>query len=394
MAHPTPAIVNDSFAWRLALLYAAFFAIVGWHLPLFPVWLASRGLDAAAIGIVLAAMQAVRVVATPLGTRAADRYGSLRGAIMATALASVAAIALLGFASGFAFILTAAMALAFISAPVMPLTDAYALKGLAQRGRNYGRVRLWGSVAFIAANLTGGALLDLLAPGRLIWVIFAGNCALAIAAMLLAAEPPQPARAPTAPQAQRHLRRPAFLAVAAAASLIQASHAVYYGFSSLDWTAKGFDGLTVGTLWALGVLAEIVLFALAPRLPGRIGPLTLIALGAAGGIIRWIVMMLDPPLALLFPLQLLHALSFGATHLGTMHYLARSAPENARAAAQGDVSTANSLAMAAASALAGVLYGASGSLAYGAMAALAAAGGACAFLAARTMRTDASAPQG
>src|SRR5215210_2153425 len=99
MTHLKPAIVNDSFAWRLALVYAAFFLIVGWHLPLFPMWLQARGVDPGAIGIVLAAMQAVRVIATPLGTRLADRYGSLHGAIAVSAAASVAAVALLGMAS-------------------------------------------------------------------------------------------------------------------------------------------------------------------------------------------------------------------------------------------------------------------------------------------------------
>src|SRR6476660_5570197 len=181
MAQGNPTIVNDSFAWRLALVYAAFFLIVGWHLPLFPVWLTARGLDPAAIGFVLAAMQAVRVIGTPLGTRIADRYGSLRGAIIVTTLASVAAISVLGAANGFAFLLIAAVTLAFVSAPVLPLTDAYGLKGLAQRGKSYGPVRLWGSVAFIVANLSGGVLLNVLAPGNLIWVICAGNCALAVA---------------------------------------------------------------------------------------------------------------------------------------------------------------------------------------------------------------------
>ncbi|MEA2873719.1 MAG: transporter, family, 3-phenylpropionic acid transporter [Hyphomicrobiales bacterium] len=394
MAHLKPAIVNDSFAWRLALVYAAFFAIIGWHLPLFPVWLTAGGLDPAAIGFVLAAMQAVRVIATPAGTRIADRYGSLHGAIVITAMATAVAIVLLATATGFTFILIAAVTVAFVSAPVLPLTDAYGLKGLAQRQKSYGPVRLWGSVAFIAANLTGGVLLDVLAPGNLIWVICAGNCALAVAALLLVRTPGGEAPAPTAPQGHSHLRQPAFLAIAAAGSLIQASHAVYYGFSTLDWTAKGFNGVTVGTLWALGVAAEIVLFAYAGRLPRRIGPVTLIAIGAAGAIVRWSAMMFDPPAALLFPLQLLHALSFGATHLGTMMFLSQNAPEGNRAAAQGDVSTMSSLAMAAASALAGVLYGTGGSLAYAAMAMLAVGGTAFALLAARLMRTGALAPKG
>jgi len=155
MARGNPTIVNDKFASRLALAYAAFFLIVGWHLPLFPVWLTARGLDPAAIGFVLAAMQAVRVVGTPLGTRIADRYGSLRGGIMVATLASVIAIAALGATSGFALILVAAVTLAFVSAPVLPLTDAYGLRGLALRGKAYGPVRVWGSVAFIAATTSG-----------------------------------------------------------------------------------------------------------------------------------------------------------------------------------------------------------------------------------------------
>ena len=104
MAHLDPAIVNDSFARRLALVYAAFFLAVGWHLPLFPVWLAARGLDPAAIGIVLAAMQAVRVVAHAGRTRASPTaMARCSGAIVVAALATVVAIALLGSASGFPF---------------------------------------------------------------------------------------------------------------------------------------------------------------------------------------------------------------------------------------------------------------------------------------------------
>ena len=126
---------------------------------------------------------------TPAGTRIADRYGSLRGAIIITAVATAAAITLLGNATGFTFVLIAAVTVAFVSAPVLPLTDAYGLKGLAQRGKSYGPVRMWGSIAFIVANLTGGVLLNVLAPGNLIWVICAGNCSLALAALLL---PPMP----------------------------------------------------------------------------------------------------------------------------------------------------------------------------------------------------------
>ena len=67
----------------------------------------------------------------------------------------------------------------------MPLIDAYALKGLGLRGRAYGPVRLWGSVAFIAASVAGGLIFDLIAPANLIWLIFAGNCTVATTALRL-----------------------------------------------------------------------------------------------------------------------------------------------------------------------------------------------------------------
>jgi PPP family 3-phenylpropionic acid transporter len=379
MAHPDSTIVNDSFATRLALVYAGFFLAAGWQLPLFPIWLSARGLDPGAIGLALAAYQAIRVVATPAGTRLADRHGALNAAIVAAAIATVSALALLATLSGFPLILAATTLFGFASAPLMPLIDAYALKGLRLRTRSYGPVRLWGSVAFIVANLTGGWLLTVLARPQLIWPIFAGNCAVALLAIMLVRIPPEP-RAPHA-KSRSHLVKPRFLAIAAAGSLTQASHAVYYGFATLDWTAKGYGGPTIGVLWALGVVAEIVLFALSARLPPSIGPASLILIGAAGAVLRWTVTAFDPPVVLLALLQLLHALSFGATHLGTMMYLTRSAPEGGRAAAQGDIATANTLVMAAATALAGVLYGVGATHAYTAMAALAAAGGACAVAA-------------
>ena len=179
------------------------------------------------------------------------------------------------------------------------------------------------------------------------------------------------------------LRDPAFIAVAAAASLIQGSHALYYGFSTIDWQAAGFGGGTIGVLWALGVLAEIVLFALSARLPAAFRPSVLILIGGAGALVRWTAMALDPPGALLPLLQCLHGLSFGATHLGTLAFIARAAPAGLAATAQGYLAVSIGLVMAAATGLSGLLYGRFGAAAYGAMALIAAAGVAAALVAHR-----------
>src|SRR5262249_9352900 len=286
-----------------------------------------------------------------------------------------------------------ALALASVFyAPIMPLADAYALRGLGRLGRAYGPVRLWGSAAFIVGSFGAGLLLDLVAARELIWLMVA---ALAITAAAACALAPLPAyeESPSVTHqssAQDLLRDPAFLAAAAAASLIQASHAIYYDFSALDWRAAGLDGGAIGALWALAVVAEIALFTISGRLP--VTPTTLLMLGAAGAVVRWSAMAFDPPPALLPPLQCLHALSFGATHLGALGFMARAAPAELGATAQGYLAVALGLVMAAAMGISGVLYARWGGLAYGAMALAAAAGGMFALAAHRltdgTQRQD------
>lgn len=385
MPSQKPPIIADGFAPRLALFYAGIFAASGVQLPFLPVWLAAKGLDPAAIGAILAVPMLVRVAAVPMVTRAADRRTALRGALIATSFASAAGFALVGVSGGFAAILLA-MALASAAyTPGMPLADAYALKGLRVRGRAYGPVRLWGSVAFIGGNLGAGLLKDVIPARDLIWLIVGAFAIAALVSPLLApVGVSRPAETAPPTSAAAFLRSPVFLAVAAAAGLVQASHAVYYGFSTLAWTAKGFDGVAVGSLWAIGVIAEILLFAVSGRLP--FGPAALLGIGAAGGVVRWTIMAFDPPAPMLPALQCLHGLSFGATHLGAVQYLAREAPEGLGATAQGYLSIALGLVMAAAMGISGLLFGRYGSLAYLAMAASALAGGIFALAAHRLSR--------
>ena len=337
------------------------FAALGVQLPFLPLWLAARGLDAGAIGIVLALPMIVRVFAIPVAARSADRHDALRLAIVIAAAMAVLGYGALALAQG---ALAIAIVFALASAaytPIMPLADTYALRGLGGLGQAYGPVRLWGSAAFIAGSFAAGILIDFISARDLIWLLVAAMAVAAAAALALAP-----------------------LAAHAAASLIQASHAVYYGFSALAWRAAGLDGAVIGALWALAVVAELVLFAVSGRLP--LAPPTLLIAGAAGAVVRWGAMAFDPPPALLPVLQCLHALSFGATHLGALGCVQRAAPAELGATAQGHLAVAQGLVMAAAMGVSGALYARSESLAYAAMAVTATIGGVFAVAARRLAR--------
>jgi len=379
--------LQDGFAPRLAALYAGLFIMGGIQLPFFPVWLKAKGLDPEMIGLVLAAPIVARMIAVPLVARAADRREALRAAIIVASFLGVGGYVLVGLADGAIAILAAYALAALALTPVMPLAETYALKGLSQRGRAYGPVRLWGSAAFILGTFVAGFATDTIPARYLIWLIAGASLLSALAALTLAPLS-SGAPAPAMPdQPHRHLLRdPAFIAVLAAASLIQASHAVYYGFSALEWRGAGYDGTTIAALWALGVIAEIVLFALSGRLPPFFQPSVLLMIGAGGAALRWAVMTIDPPALVLPWLQLLHALSFGATHLGALGFVARHAPPGQSARAQGYLSITLGLVAAAATALSGWLYGDFGSHAYAAMVLAAVAGGVCGYVADRARR--------
>jgi len=387
MRHFHSSTGDAGFAPRLAAFYAAIFILSGIQMPFFPVWLEAKGLDPVTIGLVLAAPMLVRVFAIPLATRAADRHQMLRAAIVVASGLSAIGYFLLGFSEGAVAILLMFTLVALANTPVMPLTETYALRGLSARGRAYGPVRLWGSLAFIGGTFAAGFAADVLPARDLIWLIVAASALAAVAAFQLA---PLAGGAPdpvTDAAPRPHLLRdPVFLAVVAAAAFIQASHAVFYGFSALEWSARGLDGTAIAALWGLGVIAEVVLFALSGRLPLFFSPSVMLMIGAAGGALRWTAMAFDPPAAALPFLQLLHAASFGATHLGTLSFVLRHAPPAQGATAQGYLAIALGAAMAGAIGLSGVLYGAFGVKAYAAMALAAVAGGVCAAVAHRAAR--------
>ena len=375
------------FVPRLAAFYAALFILPGIQMPFFPVWLKAKDMDPKLIGLVLAAPMIARVLAIPVITREADRRNAVGAVLIFASFASVAGYTLVGLSAGAVAILITYTLTSLFSTPLMPLAETYALKGLMIRGRAYGPVRLWGSFAFIFGNFAAGFAADVIPARHLIWLMVAASALVALAAFALEpldANVPEPGAQGTPHQLP--LGDPAFIAVLAAASLIQASHALFYGFSAVQWHAAGLDGTFIAGLWALGVAAEIILFAMQGRLPPFFTPTVLIMIGASAGTLRWLGMAIDPPTLALPWLQLLHALSFGATHLGALMFLAHHAPAGQAATAQGYLAIAAGLAMAAAMGISGVLYDDFGSRAYAAMALVAFAGGACGFVAHRLRR--------
>jgi PPP family 3-phenylpropionic acid transporter len=381
-----PAPTSRDVAGRLSLVYVASFLMYGVQIPFLPVWLGARGLHDREIAFVLAAPLFLRVLSTPVLARWADKSADFVGVLTASLIFMTTLSLALIFVSGFAPIFVAVSLLSCAQGVAMPLTDALTfavlrtynqLQGLAGAPRiEYGMVRKWGSAAFIVANVVAGVFLSLTSVAAIPYGL-AGFGLLSVAAALYAAPLGALAHAPAPFEAARpNARNPLLLIVViGAAACIQSSHALINTFGSLHWAREGHSAVFVGAAWALGVVCETTFFALAGRwVAGADRAASLLALGGATALARWLVMMSDPGAALLALAQAGHGFSFAATHIGAMYLILELAPHAMRARAQGWLNAGIAGVSAVVVMASGPLYAAYGELAYLSMAGLAAAG--------------------
>lgn len=366
-----------SAAFRLSLFYAGFFFASGVQLPYWPVWLASRGLSAGEIGALLAVSQWIRVAANPPLGLMADRAHDRRRFMTILALLAVAGYLLCLPAHDFTALIVPSALIAAATAALLPLANSSALAAAAGARLDYGRVRLWGTIAFILATLVAGRLLSGHAADIVLYLLLAtmgftaGCCAL----MPRVATVAQGA----ARASWRSLVDTRFMLFLAAATLIQSSHAVYYAFGTLYWQRLGLSDAVIAALWAEGAVAEVVLFYFGAALVRRCGPSLLMVIGGGGALVRWSATALATSVPALTALQPLHALSFAAAHLGAMHFIARHvSPERAVTAQSLYAAVVGGIGFGLAALAAGGLYGAFGGGAYFAMAAMAGVGAALA----------------
>ena len=221
------------------------------------------------------------------------------------------------------------------------MIETVAVTGVRTAGLDYGRMRLWGSITFIVANFAGGVLIEALGGGFGIWLIASGAALTVGAAHLLPAPPPKPPKRADRPRTHwrlsfpmRLLRSRLFVVFLVAIGCVHGAHATFYTFGALQWQAEGLSAAWVGTLWAIGVTAEVILFAFSAPVVRRFSPAQLIVAGAAASVLRWSAMAFDPPLLLLVPLQALHALTYGAAHLGAILFITRAVPSQGMGSAQ------------------------------------------------------------
>lgn len=325
--------------WRLSAFYFAYLAALGAYAPYFAPYLETRGLSAWQISVIMSLWYATRVLAPSLWGAATARAVRpilwLRGGALATLLAF--ALFLLPFE--FAALLLVMFVFASVYNAIMPQFEALTLARLGARRSLYGRIRVWGSVGFVCANLGFGALLQALGYHWLVATLLP-VFALLVATAWINDDAPAIADESAAGGFRQNVLprlrdRPLWIFLLTALAM-QLSHGAFYVFLSLHLDRNGYSAQAIGGFWAVGVVAEIGMFLLVPRVMRRFSPRAIMAVCFAVGAVRWVVTAMLPQSAVAITLaQLGHAFTFAAFHSASIQAISQFFPGRSGVHGQG-----------------------------------------------------------
>jgi PPP family 3-phenylpropionic acid transporter len=307
--------------WRLSGFYFCYFATLGAFLPFWSLYLKQAGFAATEIGELTALLVATKIIAPNLWGWLADRTGRRLRLIRVTALLSAALFAGFLYRHEYRWFAAVTVAFSFFWNATLPQFEAVTLFHLKAESHRYSRIRLWGSVGFIAAVLGIGRFLDDFSiaylPDIIIGLLFSN--------WLVALITPEAAALKESHEIGgiwQVLRRGEVIAFFAVYMLLQVAHGPYYVFYSVYLKQHAYSATVTGLLWALGVCSEIVMFIFVGRLLKLFNVRDLLLGSLALSMVRWLLIAYGvDSLACVLSAQVLHAATFGVAHVVAIHLL-------------------------------------------------------------------------
>lgn len=317
-------MVLQSTRW-LALSYFTYFFSYGIFLPFWGVWLKGEGIAPETIGMLLGAGLVARFLGSLLIAPRVKDPSHLVSALRLLALLTLAFAVGFCFGNGWGWLMLVIAGFNLFFSPLVPLTDALAATWQKQIRMDYGRVRLWGSLAFVIGSALTGQLVAVWGHNAILYSLIFSVLAMLLGMLLKPSVMPQ-GEARTHSGTERSLwallKEGPVWRFLLCVTLLQGAHADYYSFGSIYWQEAGYSASTIGYLWSLGVVAEVIIFASSNVLFRRWNARNLLLLSACCGVLRWSLMAYSTELGWLLLIQILHCGTFTVCHLAAMRFIA------------------------------------------------------------------------
>ncbi len=310
--------------WRLSGFYFFYFALLGAWLPFWNLYLVDLGYETVAIGYLSAVVLGTKIFAPSVWGYVADICKQRIRLIQLGCLLTLVSISFVVFKPPLWGMLIIVFTYSFFWNAVLPQFEVITVDHLGKYFSHYSKIRLWGSVGFIASVLALGELFSLISIQSLPYVLL-----LIIACMFLCSLSVKPVQhkqsALPVYNLKQLLKQKSVMAFFIVVALQQFAHGPYYTFYSIYLQELNYSLTHIGFLWSLGVLAEIVIFAYMHKLLPRFSIKTLMVVSLALSALRWLMIGLYADnVAMAIIAQLLHAASFGVCHAVAIEFIRKA----------------------------------------------------------------------
>ena len=350
---------NQSIVIRLAGFYFCYYAIVGAFMPYWNLYLEHQKFSHFEIGLLSTIAVITRFFAPFIWGWLSDYTGKRMLWIrIATCVEAIIWLSIFFVDKKFQSIAVIMLIFSFFQNAILAQFEGVTLFWLGEKRQElYGKVRQWGSIGFIVGVLALGLLLEVIAIDKLpLMLLFISL--LAFTWSFLIQEPQH------APKAQKKLdsvfpvlKRPLVACFFIIEFILLFSHAPFYSFYTNYLSEHGFSPTQISILWSVGVVAEIIMFAVAHHLFKYFNWRVLINICLLLTALRWVVVGMFPnDFFWQFAAQSIHAFSFGLFHLIAMRVIFQNFTQQQQGRAQALYSTMWGLGVASGSLLAGYYW--------------------------------------
>lgn len=299
--------------WRLSGFYFFYFASLGVLVPYWSLYLKSLGFNSLTIGALVAILPATKLIAPYIWGWLADHTRRSMLIIRVACILALLSFSLVFISQQLWWLTFAMLLFSFFWNATLPQFEAMTLNHLGDDAHHYSMIRLWGSLGFIVIVVLIGDLLETYDTDIIPLVVLITFVIISLSSFIV----PEKLNTPHADHSPiwHVIKQPKVLAFLAVCFLMLCSHGPYYTFYTIYLEEQGYSPHMIGVLWAVGVLAEVIIFLLMHRLLPVFGARKLLIVTLLLTTLRWLLIgFFVDDLSMLFLAQLIHAFSFGVFH--------------------------------------------------------------------------------
>ena len=311
--------------WAFGSFFFLYFAYVGLVSPYASLFFLDRGFSVIEIAVLMSMLQITRIIGPFSWGWLSDYLSNRIGIIRFCACLAALVFTTIYFLHSYIGFLIWMFVLHTILSSLMPLGESATVHALFKDNsfdKRYGRLRLWGSIGFIAMVLFAGELFQ--RKGIELYPLVGTFVLITLALVtFLLHEPKMERRKMVKGELLVVLFNPDVRWFLLSGFFMQFAHAALYVFYSLYLADLGYDKLQIGLFWALGVSAEVIFFYFQSKVLSRVDPEVVLQASFGIGVIRFALMAFLPFTSVLIIAQIMHAGTFAAHHSAATKLLQR-----------------------------------------------------------------------